>query len=243
MEYGNPLQVLGLHFQGSNKGVCVQVTDDKAQKWLEDVDKALATGRLTPGDAAKLAGRLSFAAQHTFRRLGRAMLRALFHQEHAPLKGARLGADLKLSLEWWRQVLALKLTQWTPVRPHTDVVELFCDARGEPPRLAAVLFADGRVDYTDLATPKAMLDLFDRRNDAQIMGQELLAIALGLCTFASRLKHRCVRVWTDNKGGECCLRSGSARAGDHGLLVHALWLMAAKGDFGLWIERVPKART
>jgi hypothetical protein len=118
MEYGNPLQVLGLHFQGSNKGVCVRVTDDKAQKWLEDVDKALATGRLTPGDAAKLAGRLSFAAQHTFRRLGRAMLRALFQQEHAPLKGARLGADLKLSLKWWRQVLALKLTQWTPVRPH-----------------------------------------------------------------------------------------------------------------------------
>ena len=70
------------------------------------------------------------------------------------------------------------------------------------------------------------------------MGQELLAIAVGLCTFLPKLKGRCVRVWTDNKGGECCLRSGAARAGDHNLLVHALWLLAAKEDFGLWVERV-----
>ena len=238
MEFGHPLQVLGLHFEADKDGVSVRVTDEKAQKWLHDVENALKTKQLGSGQAAKLAGRLSFAAQHTFRKLGRAMLRPLFQQEHAPLKGGRLGSSLRLALSWWKQVLALKLTQRRLVRQPTEVVELFCDARGTPPRLSAVLFADGVVEYTDLATPQQLLDLFGQRDDAQIMGQELLAIALGLCTFLKKLRGRCVRVWTDNKGGECCLRSGAARAGDHNLLVHALWLLAAKENFGLWVERV-----
>ena len=135
----------------------------------------------------------------------------------------------------------LKLSQQVPVEPHGQVVELFCDARGTPPRLAAVLFHGKKNPlYTDLETPPALLALFAPRRDAQIMGQELLAIALGLCSFGKHLKHKCVRVWTDNKGGECALRWGSARAGDHNLLVHALWLLAAREGFGLWVERVPE---
>ena len=137
-------------------------------------------------------------------------------------------------------MLTLRLTQWTPVQRSPEVVELFCDARGIPPRLAAVLFAVGILDFTDLATPEQLLNLFSQRKDAPIMGQELLAIALGLCTFLSRLRNRCVRVWTDNKGGECCLRNGRAKTGDHCLLIHALWLLAAKENFGLWVERVPE---
>jgi hypothetical protein len=40
-------------------------------------------------------------------------------------------------------------------------------------------------------------------------------------------------------GGECALRSGAAKARDHNLMVHAVWLMAARGGYGLWVERVP----
>jgi hypothetical protein len=238
MEHGHPLQVLGLHFEADTAGVSVRVTDDKAAKWLHDVQEALRAGRLSSGQAAKLAGRLSFSAQHTFRKLGRAMLRPLFQQEHKPLPNGRLGPQLRLALQWWEQVLALKITQRAPAETHSEVVELFTDARGHPPRLAAVLFAEGEVAYTDLATPPELLALFETRKDAQIMGQELLGIALGISTFLPKLRNKCVRVWCDNKSGECCVRSGSARAGDHNLLVHALWLLSAKENFGLWIERV-----
>ena len=239
MEYGHPLQVLGLHFEADMSGVSVRVTDDKPQKWLHDVREALQTCRPSSGQAAKLAGRLRFSAQHTFRKLGRAMLRPLFQQEHAPLKNGRIGTHLRLALQWWEQVLALRMTQRAPTQAHGDVVELFTDARGSPPRLAAVLFADGETTYTDLATPPELLALFKPREDAQIMGQEFLAIALGLCTFLPKLRNRCVRVWCDNRGGECCLRSGSARAGDHNLMIHAIWLLSARENFGLWIEGAP----
>ena len=47
-----------------------------------------------------------------------------------------------------------------------------------------------------------------------------------------------VRIWTDNVGAECCLRAGGARAVDHNVVVHAVWLAAAEGRFHPWFVRV-----
>ena len=93
------------------------------------------------------------------------------------------------------------MVQW---RPCTATAELFCDARGSPARVAAVLFIDCKVLYTDWAPHTAALDTFLQRNDDQIMGQELMAIPVGLSTFANLLAWRSVRVWTDNVGGGGC---------------------------------------
>ena len=57
--------------------------------------------------------------------------------------------------------------------------------------------------YTDLETPSRLLALAQQRQDEQIMAQEILAIALGLCTFNDQLRGKCVRIWTDNVGAEC----------------------------------------
>ena len=68
--------------------------------------------------------------------------------------------------------------------------------------LAELLFHEGKVQHTDWAPPESLTDLLKTRNDAQIMGLELLAIALGLSTFGNQLRGKCVRVWTDNAGGQ-----------------------------------------
>ena len=47
-----------------------------------------------------------------------------------------------------------------------------------------------------------------------------------------------MRIWTDNDGGLGALKAGSAKAIDHNRLVHAVWLLAAKHDIGLFIDRV-----
>ena len=47
-----------------------------------------------------------------------------------------------------------------------------------------------------------------------------------------------VVIWEDNQGGECALRAGAARSEDHNLLVHAVWLLAARLRAALWVERV-----
>ena len=102
------------------------------------IQRILLSGRLCGGEAGKLAGALQWAAQHTFRRLGRAMIRPLIRQEKK--RSSLLDDELILALQWWLEVLQLGITQkrtWEKERKRP--VHLFCDARSTPPRVAAVL--------------------------------------------------------------------------------------------------------
>ena len=65
---------------------------------------------------------------------------------------------------------------------------MFCDAKGTSPRLRAIFFADGEVRYIDCETPNSMMAMLEERNDEQITAQELLTIALGLCTFSRKFE-------------------------------------------------------
>ena len=58
-------------------GASFKPSRDKRQKWIQTITAALERGRLTDGEASKLSGALQWSTQHSFRRLGRAMLRPL----------------------------------------------------------------------------------------------------------------------------------------------------------------------
>ena len=94
-------------------------------------------------------------------------------------------------------------------------LHLYADARGEPPRIAAVLFVDGLTYFCDMAPKSEILQNFRRRSDNQIMGLELLSIALGLSSFEPWLRGRRVMIWSDNTGAESAAKRGSARCVVH----------------------------
>ena len=71
------------------------------------------------------------------------------------------------------------------------------------------------------------------------MSLELLALALGLCTFSEECRGRRVRLFSDNVGAEQATDKGSAKRWDHTSIVHCLWLKAAELKAQLWVERVP----
>ena len=139
----------------------------------------------------------------------------------------------------YMDMLAMDITElrpWNP--PPGDVVHLFCDASGCPPCLGAVLFCDGAWRWTCMDLLDRDLHLFKPRRDAQIIGLELLAISLGMCSFETWLQGRKIIVHCDNKGSEASIRRGSARSWDHAQLVHAQWLHAARYQMSLFIKRV-----
>ena len=240
MGVGITMEYLGICVHPSLNGISFWPSKAKITRWLLDIEKALSTGVLSSGDASKLVGRLAFANQVIFKRVGRAMLRPIYAQQHVFLRHGRISEHLRLSLKWWWNILALEINQVVPLRPALcRVVELFGDARGAPPRVASVLLADGVVEYTDWEPDSTVMNTFCARRDNQIMGQELLAVLFGLSTFLDKLHGSCVRVWIDNSGGESALLRGRATSWDHNILVHSIWLLAAKYNFSLWIERVP----
>ena len=238
LAHGPRLDILGLSVSFDHKGIWLQPMKEKVTKWSQRIRGFLLAARMTRGDASKLAGALSWAAQNSFRRLGRAMLRPLF--SHAKGKRSGLQQPAKLCLEWWLEILTCSLEQHQLWGDELRApVHLFADARGRPPRLAAVLLVDGRSFFSDWAPPPELLECFRRRQDAQIMGLELLAIALGLSTFADLITNRRVFVWSDNTGSEASTRKGTAKSWDHSCVVHCLWKRAALLSADLQVERVP----
>jgi len=53
--------------------------------------------------------------------------------------------------------------------PDTPLAHMFVDARGVPPRCAAVLFVDGQRHYTDGQPSEKLMNAFEERADNQIM--------------------------------------------------------------------------
>ena len=122
--------------------------------------------------------------------------------------------ELREALRWWIRVLATDITQlheWTEVE---DVpVHLFTDASGgNGGYLGAVLFADGHVWWTHRDIPDKLRAAFCNRKDNQIMGLELLGIALGLSSFSHLIRNRKVIIHCDNTGAEVSPRGPQASA-------------------------------
>ena len=202
VESGASLCILGVDIALSWNGFTCRPAAAKIMKWLRSIDDALGNGRLLPGDAMKLAGRLSWGCSQTFKRFGRAMLRPIFDQ--VSRRDGAVDAELRRALAWWKSVLALGLSERHDWRAQAEksVAHVFCDASGDPAHLGAVAFIDDRVLWTHMAPPPEVVAQFRRRRDNQIMGLELLAISLGMSTFEELLCDRTVVFHCDNSGSE-----------------------------------------
>jgi len=238
LDYGASLIVLGVEIMLSSVGFECRPAEQKVRKWLQCIYAALISGVLAPGDASKLAGKLQWACQHMFHKLGRAMLRPLYDQIRR--RTGKVDAELRAVLVWWANILSsnmVELRRWNV--PDTEPVHLFCDAAGAPARVAAVLWVDGQWLFSDGPPPAKVLELWTVRADQQIMGLELLSIALALSVFEEQLRGRKVVIRSDNSGAEWCTRNGVARSFDHCHLIHQMWAHISRCHIFAWICRVP----
>ena len=141
--------------------------------------------------------------------MGRAMLTPIFKQIRKAT--SEVDEELEKALRWWLTVLREEICEirfifLSPCANQISIVcmlllacrrwveseqkplQLLCDARSTPPRIAAVLVADGRIEYADFEPSKEVMRQFTRRGDNQIASLELLSIAFGFSTFAGKLK-------------------------------------------------------
>jgi hypothetical protein len=238
LQYGNPLTILGFDVSLAHNYILFQLNELKRQAWLEQVRGFRRTATMSQDDAAQLSGRLSFASEFLFRRLGRAMLRPIFAQKSS--RDGLVHGNLDAALAWWEEALV-----WHDAEEHWFEedrgisAELFVDASGEPGHLCAVLFINGLAFYCHAEVPAEWKAALIPRDDAQIMAFELLAIYYGLVAFAPLLRGRTFRVWTDNEGCRGSMSSGRARAVDHNLIVHLIWRECFRGCMSPWFSRVP----
>jgi len=243
----------------SKEGARFVPDEAKVTKWVAEINRALSSGRLCGGEASKLSGkfsccvqpylaclhsrvrtgRLSWACQFTFRRLGRAMLYPIFKQRHA--RSSLVGDELRLALRWWVEALAQNMSELRPwdTRCNQKPLHLLVDARSTPPRVAAVLIQGGVLYYSDAQPSNELMQIFTKRDDNQIMSLEILSIAFGLSVFKDQLRGQNVHVHSDNTAAQHNTAKGRAKTFDHTCLVHGIWTMALELQIGLYVSRVP----
>ena len=187
------------------------------------------------------------------------MVRPLF--QHAHGHGSRLSDNVRDSLSWWHDVLDRRVVELRKFKASVQApVVMWADARGSPPRLAAVALINDQWFFCDMEPSVKTLRRargapvrrapsrsarpprrrqFSQRADSQITGLEILAVALGLCTWESSLQGRDLIVFSDNTAAEAILKKGCASACDHRALAHVFWSVIGALDMRVLIERVP----
>ena len=98
-----------------------------------------------------------------------------------------------------------------------------------------------KVMYTDGAPSDRIMQQFRQRRDGQIMTLEILAIAIGLSTFADEIKGERLFIFSDNVGAEGACREGKTKRWDHAKLVHGIWTQLLSYKTQPWFVRVPTA--
>ena len=238
LAHGPNLCILGVDLALDSFGYSGKPARSKLLKWKRSMCEVLRVGKLSAGDASKLAGRLQWSCQSMFNRLGRAMVRPLY--DHVRSGSELISVELSRALLWWLDVFELELVeQRSWFVPRRQPAHLFCDAAGEPAHLASVLWLDGKLLFTHRAPPCDIIQHLRSRSDKQIMGLELLSIALGLSTFSNDLANRTVIIHSDNTGAERATAKGSARCFDHCEIIHEMWTHAVVNHMALWVARVP----
>ena len=167
----------------SRSGVKFTLSVEKASKWLYTIDEALRWSTMDAGVAQKLSGRLMWATQLLFHKVGRAMVKPIYVQKIS--KDGSIGPRLRLSLMWWKAVIEEGVCE---VRPWSEAARppchLYVDAASTPARCAAVLLRDGEIWYSDGAPSSGVTKQLTARQDKQItslVGAPLLLLAVCPC--------------------------------------------------------------
>ena len=237
----NQLTILGVDVTIKADFVHLRPDEAKSRLWLLTISDALLSNRLTPKDAEKLAGRLNFAAGTAFGRVGRAYLRAIYHQQHSHSKDHQLNDELRHNLMWWQNFLTThNLHRAMPLRPSPKPVLLvYTDATGGGSLGYAVYDVAGRcltwgADTTDQSIAAQL-----HERQTQVNAHETIAALWAVCTLQHLLPDHQIHLYIDNTTAESILRSGYSTVSDLNHLAAAFWLIAAAHQADIHIIRVP----
>eukprot|EP00435_Cladocopium_sp_Y103_P044779 s1987_g12.t1 len=223
----------------STRQLRTHVDHAKAAKYISSLRSFLAAGLLTPGEASKLAGRLSFSVTVSGNRVGRAFIKPFHAQAHSPLPGFAISPLLRSSANWFIQYLNFCPTsvRSATAQCRTKVIT-WSDAAGESRWVASVVFHDGNFWWTRIRTPNEVWSVLLPRDDSQIQFQELLGVLLTWGTFATLLQGALWLAFVDNDSILHTLTKGSGGGAEVHLCVGRLWLELAARQVDLHVARV-----
>ena len=245
-EWGVDLKYLGLFLNVSFIDyILVSLGQERTQKLLKQIEEILRQMRLSPEEAAELAGRLQFAQAAFFGKVGRAYLHPMYRRIYNRQPSIKLNNRLKKALEWWKRVLKntefqrkIPLKELRPVIVYTDAIVGHLGANLIDPENSIKEEISLPVSQADLDLCEKIAEEDVKKETEQIQLHETLAVDKAMDKWADRLKGRFVIWFVDNESLQGAWVKGHSSSNLYTGLIESLWEKTAKLSMNLWIERV-----
>ena len=239
--------LLGIAIQIAKLPFVASLMEERRMQLVTSIRWAITANRLTPAEAATLAGRMNFAETGIFGRVGRVPLRAVYARQHAERDAQNLSYRVTRLLGAALQAL-LALLERPPPRsiPHPasprPVATLYTDGEGKG-YIGAVLLLRENGGSATVFSSRVTRDTFKmlKHRVNQIALIELLAVLAALEAFKDLITGCDLRIFIDNVVAEGAIRNGYMRRDcrDACALVAALWQQFLELDLLVWVDRVP----
>ena len=225
---GRQTVVLGLQITVREKCTFWRLAPTKRFNWIQDLRYVLKLGRLSPGLAAKFAGRFAFLNAHVFNRIGRALLRPIIWRQRHSCRGDLLTRRLRFALVWFLSLLEKGLSKEVQLVPQVKrpVVLLYSDAEQNGGVGGVAQLPDGELLYIHGRLPKQICRLLHVRK-TNIVAFELLAALVSMLAFGKAFCGRYrIMHFIDSTSALACLVRGYSSKTDLCLLAGRFWFEA-----------------
>ena len=234
-----------IDFSSSGSGqVFIDNTENRKKELVKALDEAREAGRLSPQEAAKLKGRMSFAEGQIFGRVCRGFFNSLSQHVRNPTKNDVLDEQCMRDLTKFRETF-INSKRRVVDSCSKEVFYVFTDASFEDDRsagLGAILFDEkGRaLDYfSTRLLPEDCDRLFSSDREQLITELEALAVLAALCLWHQRLVAKHVVIFCDNEGAKGAILKGySPSKWLHDIACKIAAAEEAASLF-IWYSRVP----
>ena len=224
----------------------LEILPERAQQLRAEVLQVLRDGRLLPGYAARLVGKLGFASTQLFGKYGRAKLRPFVRRQYESSMFG-LNPQLRSALQWWAECLLHQFPREIPFRiADENVVVTYSDGEGSMAGIGVIIFS-ARLSGPEAGMLKVPPELRLRWRQQEerdlLLGRDIFEVeAVGPLILLENWQH-CFRhsLWLhfiDNQGALQALVKGSSSiaAGDE--IIGLTWSKAAAAKAVPWFERV-----
>jgi len=247
--------------------VILRVKEKRRRKLIVELREILASGKLSPGHAARIRGKLYFTTASAFFGIGRPALQAFTARQYAKSKSSALNDSLSASIGFFIDLLEslpahkipLKDVDERPLYVWSDAMwDLVSTADGSTvvaideetgedfyvadAAIAFVVFdpSDDTWHTCTARIDRAVLRLMVQGKKSYIGQLEALAAAAVLSSMpADRLYGRRAMFWIDNLAAKYGLQKAYSKVDDSGRIINAFKVRQARLQLSIHFEYVP----
>lgn len=231
---------LGVTFHLQSTAGLLEILRRRAEGLAIDLQAILRSDCLTPGQAARLRGRLGFAVVAAFGRFGRAQMSAIKRRQFghpASLTPAhRLTPQLVACLHWWVERLHSLPPRSLPPSPSQHFYVAYSDGEGTGQVAVSLTLLDRQTEFCCARVPQSV---FARWGGDDIQRIEACGPAICLLTWPSHLQGSLLLFFIDNKSALGSLVGGWSNEQVVNDLTALTWRLAAEARVFVhfeWVE-------